>query len=50
MERVMNEENDLDRKVEGLAVCVSRGEVLQAINENMRSPWTFRSITTVDCC
>ena len=38
MERIMNEENDLDRNVEGDAaegpvVCVSREEVLQALSE-----------------
>ena len=38
MERIMNEEDDWDRNVEGDAVegqvvCVSREEVLQALNE-----------------
>ena len=38
MERIMNEENAWDRNVEGDAVegpgvCVSREEVLQALNE-----------------
>ena len=38
MERFMNEENDWDHNVEGDAVegpvgCVSREEVLQALNE-----------------
>ena len=38
MERIINEENDLDRNVEGDAVegpivCVSREEMLQALNE-----------------
>ena len=38
MERIMNEENDWDRNVEGDAlegpvVCVSREEVFQALNE-----------------
>ena len=52
MERIMNDENDLDH-VEGDAVevpvvCVSRGQVLQALNENRKSPWTFHSITRVD--
>ena len=42
MEQIMNEENDWDRNVEGDAeegpvVCVSREEVLQALNE-MKSP------------
>ena len=51
----MNEESNCDRNVEGDAVegpvvCVSRDEVLQAINENMKNPWTLRSITRVDCC
>ena len=55
MERTMNEGNDWDRYVEGDAVegpvvCVSREEVLQALNENKKSPWTFRSITRVDSC
>ena len=55
MERVKKEENDWDSNVEGdavegPAVCVSREEVLQALNENRKSPWTFRSITRVDCC
>ena len=53
MERIMNDENDWDRNVEGDAVkgpvvCVSREEVLQALNR--KSPWTFRRITRVDCC
>ena len=43
MGRIMNEENDLDRNVEGdvvegPVVCVSREEVLQALNENRKSP------------
>ena len=36
--------------VEGPVACVGREEVLQALNENRKSPWTFRSITRVDCC
>ena len=48
MERTMNEENDWDHNVEGdpiedPAVCVCREEVLLALNENMKSPWTPRS-------
>ena len=55
MERIMNDENDWDHNVEGDAVegavvCVSREEMHQALNENRKSPWTFRSITGVDCC
>ena len=55
MERIMNEENDWDYnvegdEVEGPLVCVRREEVLQALNENRKSPWPFRSITRVDCC
>ena len=55
MERIMNEENDWDHNIEGDAVegpvnCVSRDEVLQALNKNRKSPWTFRSITRADCC
>ena len=57
MERIMNEENDWDHNVEGDAVegpgvCVSREEVLQALNEMKtgRKPCVFRSITRVDCC
>ena len=51
----MNEENYWDGNVEGdavegLVVCISREEVLQALNDNRKSPWTFTSITTVDCC
>ena len=50
--RIMNEENDWDHAVEGDAVGpvvgVSREDVIQALNENRRSPWTFRRITTVD--
>ena len=54
MERIMNEENDWERNVEGDAVegpvvCVSREEVLQALNENRKRQWTFRHITRVDC-
>ena len=42
MERIMNEENDCDQNVEGDAVegpvvCVSREEVLQALNEDRKS-------------
>ena len=53
MERNMNEENDLDNNVGGDAVedpvaCVSREEVLQALNENRKSTWPFRSITRVE--
>ena len=47
--------NDWGHKVEGDAVegpvvCVSIEEMLQALNENRKSPWTFRSIIRVDCC
>ena len=47
----MKEENDWDRNVErdaieGPEVCVSREEVLQALNEIRKIPWTFRSITS----
>ena len=54
-EWIMNEENDWDHNVEGDAVegpvvCVSRDEVLQALNEKRKSLWTFRGITRVDCC
>ena len=46
MERFMNEENDSDHNVEGDAVegpvvCVSGEEVLQALDENRKSPWSF---------
>ena len=55
VERIMDEENDQDHNVEGDAVegpviCVNRKEVLQALNEDRKSPWTFRSIIGVDCC
>ena len=50
----MNEKSDWDHNVEGGAdgpvVGVSQEEVLLALNENSKSPWTFRSITRVDCC
>ena len=36
--------------VEGPVACVSREEVLQALNEDRKSTWTFRSIIGVDCC
>ena len=54
MERIMDGENDWDHKVdggaaEGTVVCVSREEVLQALNE-MKNIWTFRNIIGVDCC
>ena len=54
MERIMNEENDWGHNVEGgavegLVVCVSRG-VLQALNENRNSSWTYRCIIGVDYC
>ena len=55
VERILDEENDWDHNVEGDAVegpvvCVSGEELLQALNENRKSPWTFRSITIVDFC
>ena len=55
MEGIMNAEDDLDCNVEGdvvegPVVCVCREEVLQALNENRKSPWTLRSIIGVDCC
>ena len=55
IEWIMNEENDLDRDVgdavEGPIVCVSREEVLQALNEvKLERPWAFRCIIEVDCC
>ena len=57
MERVIDEENDWDRNVEGDAVegpvvFVGREEVLQTINEMKtgNAPGIFRSITRVDCC
>ena len=41
-ERIMNEENDWERNVEGDAVvpvaCISREEVYQALNENRKRP------------
>ena len=54
----MNEENDWDHNVEGdvvegSVVCESRERVVQRMNEmneNRKSPWTFKSITRVDCC
>ena len=46
MERITNYENEWDHSVEdvveGPRVCVSRLEVLQALNENMKKSWTFR--------
>ena len=54
MEKIMNEENDWDHvegdAVEGPVVCVCREEVFQALNENRKSPWTYRRNTRVDCC
>ena len=46
MERIMNEENDWGHNVEGDAIegpviCVSREEVLQALNEKKKKNWTF---------
>ena len=50
----MNEENNWDHveedAAEGPVVCVGREEVLQALNESRKIPWTFRSIIAVDCC
>ena len=53
MKRITNEENDWDHNIEGDAtegpvVYISREVVLQALNENRKSPWNFRSITIVD--
>ena len=55
MEKIMNDENDRDHNVEGDVVegpnvCVSREEVLQALDEIWKGSWTFRSIIGVDCC
>ena len=56
MERIMNEENDWHHNVEGdtvegPVVCVSREEeMLQALNENRKSPWPFIRIIGVDWC
>ena len=36
--------------VEGPVVCVSTEEVLHALNENRKSPWTFRCFIRVDWC
>ena len=36
--------------VEGTVVCVSRYEVLHALNETSNSSWSFRCIIGVDCC
>ena len=54
VEMITNEENDWDHNVERDAVevlvdCVSREEVLQALNKNWKSPFTFRCIIGVDC-
>ena len=52
----MNGENGWDHNVDGdvaeaSVVCVSREEVLQALNEkNRNSCWTFTSIIGVGCC
>ena len=51
MERIMNEGNEWGHNVDGDAVdgpvvCVSREEVLQALNENSKGQWTFKSITS----
>ena len=52
METIMNEENDWNHNVEDVVedtrVCVSREEMLQALNEMKISLWTFRCITRVD--
>ena len=50
-----NEENDWYHNVEGDAaegpvVSISSEKVVQALNENRKRPWMFRSITKVDCC
>ena len=55
MQRITNEENDLDHNVEGNAVgpvvSVRREQVLKALNEmKTKKTWPFRSITRVDCC
>ena len=53
MEKITNEENDLHHNVEGdavegPAVCVSREEVKQALNENRKSLGTITSMIGVD--
>ena len=55
MERIINEQNDWDHNVDGDAVegplvCVSREEMVQVLNENRKSSWTFGCIIGVDCC
>ena len=55
MDSIMNEENKWDDNVEGDVVqgqvvgCLSGEEVLLALNENRKQPWTIRSIIGVDC-
>ena len=54
MERIMNEENDWDHnvegdEVEGPLVCVSREEMLQALNE-MKTGKAHGPINGVYCC
>ena len=54
LERIMNEENDRDHNVEGdavegPAVCVDKERLQQALNQNKKNHWTFRSIIGVDC-
>ena len=46
MERIMNEENDWGHNeegdaIEGPVICVSREEVLQALNENKKKTLDF---------
>ena len=50
-----NKEDDWDHNVEEDAIkgpvnCVCREEVLWALNENRKRPWTFSSVIGVDCC
>ena len=42
-----NAEGDV---VQGPVMCVGREELVQVLNENTKSLWTFRFIIGADCC
>ena len=54
MERILNEEINRDHVdgdvIDGAVGCVIKDEVVQVLNENWKSPWTYRCIIGDDNC
>ena len=43
-------ENNWDNVGGDVVVCISREKVLQALNGNRKSPWTFSCNIGLECC